>query len=73
MSTYVILTETATQTQLDDSVEKEAANVRQNDDQTKCVLKYSGSQPASFSGETEYTHSEIMVEMDKAEWQAGSE
>ncbi len=34
----------------------------------RSVLKWQGTDPPMFSGDTKYTHSEILLEMDKAEW-----
>jgi hypothetical protein len=47
--------------------------LRYNNDGNKAVLKYDGDQPSFLNGKTEYTHAEILVEMNKSEWVAESE
>jgi hypothetical protein len=47
--------------------------LRYNNDGNKAVLKYDGDQPSFLNGKTEYTHTEILVEMNKSEWVAESE
>ena len=34
-----------------------------------CILKYSGAQPASLAGLTEYTQSQMLTEVAKPEWE----
>jgi hypothetical protein len=46
--------------------------LRYNNDGNKAV-KYDGDQPSFLNGKTEYTHAEILVEMNKSEWVAESE
>ena len=67
---YVILdTANLTQAMVDACQQTSLASVRKSLDESKCILKYSGSQPAELSGETEYTHSQILDEVVKVEWQ----
>ena len=47
--------------------------LRYNNDGNKAVLKYDGDQPSFLNGKTEYTHTEILVEMNKSEWVVESE
>jgi hypothetical protein len=47
--------------------------LRYNNDGNKAVLKYDGDQPSFLNGKIEYTHAEILVEMNKSEWVAESE
>jgi len=42
--------------------------LRYNNNGNKAVLKYDGDQPSFLNGKTEYTHAEILVEMNKSEW-----
>ena len=47
--------------------------LRYNNSGNKAVLKYDGDQPSFLNGKTEYTHAEILVEMNKSEWVVESE
>ena len=47
--------------------------LRYSNDGNKVVLKYDGDQPSFLNGKTEYTHAEILVEMNKSEWVVESE
>ena len=37
-------------------------------DGSKTLVKYRGTQPSFLSGKTEYTHSDILVELATPEW-----
>ena len=47
--------------------------LRYNNDGSKALLKYDGYQPSFLNGKTEYTHAEILVEMNKSEWVSENE
>ena len=47
--------------------------LRYNNSGNKAVLKYDGDQPSFLNGKTEYTHAEILVEMNKSGWVVESE
>ena len=44
------------------------STLRKTLDGTKAILKWDGDTPSVFDGMTTYTHSEIRVELKKAEW-----
>tara|TARA_R100001015_G_C4615660_1_gene171687 strand:+ start:1132 stop:1371 length:240 start_codon:yes stop_codon:yes gene_type:complete len=46
----------------------DANYLRKNNDGTKAVVKYSGTQPSFLNGKTTYTHAEILVEMSTEDW-----
>ena len=39
--------------------------LRYNKDGNKALLKYDGDQPSFLNGKIEYTHAEILIEMNK--------
>lgn len=47
--------------------------LRYNKDGSKALLKYDGDQPSFLNGKIEYTHAEILIEMNKSEWVLKSE
>ena len=47
--------------------------LRYNKDGNKALLKYDGDQPSFLNGKIEYTHAEILIEMNKSEWVSESE
>jgi hypothetical protein len=55
--TYVLVANPPSAAQLADCVQGAATNV--SNDTSLVVLKYTGSQPASLAGETEYTCAQI--------------
>lgn len=70
--TYVIVNSVdLDQAKVDACIQTSLDTVRKSADGTKAVLKYSGAQPSTLTGATEYTHAQILVEMAKAEWDAG--
>jgi len=66
-----VITSTPTQEMVDNSFETSLDTLRWNNEETKCIFKYEGSQPDCFSELTEYTYEEIMIELAKEEWQPG--
>jgi hypothetical protein len=78
MAKYVIID--TTEITAEDSVidfnklmNRGSSYLRYNNDGNKAVLKYDGDQPSFLNGKTEYTHAEILVEMNKSEWVVESE
>ena len=47
--------------------------LRYNKEGSKTLLKYDGDQPSFLNGKIEYTHAEILIEMNKSEWVSESE
>ena len=47
--------------------------LRYNKDGSNALLKYDGDQPSFLNGKIEYTHAEILIEMNKSEWVLESE
>lgn len=69
--TYIIKTKLdITQAMLDVCVEDSVDNLRTSNDGLLAVLKWSGTNPPMFSGDTKYTHEEILVEMAKENWKS---
>ena len=50
-------------------IETSADTLGWNNDATKTFVKYEGDQPAFLSGKTALTHSQILAELAKDEWQ----
>ena len=48
--------------------ETSADTLRYSLDGTKTFVKYEGDQPSFLSGKTQYTHSEMLVELATDEW-----
>ena len=61
-----------TEEQLDNlcsnAIQTSASTLRKTLDETKAILKWDGDTPSCFDGMTTYSHSEIRVELAKAEW-----
>lgn len=67
--TYVIIpVPELTQQMVDDCIETSIDTLRKNNDNSKCILKYEGTKPASISSYTDYTHAQMLTELEKAEW-----
>lgn len=68
--TYVIVpTGELTQQMIDDCIETSSDTLRRNDINTKCILKYEGSKPASITSYSDYTYEQILTELENSEWQ----
>lgn len=52
----------------DQVMETEASKVRKSVDGTKFFVKFVGDTPSFLEGKTQYTHSEILVELATPEW-----
>ena len=53
-----------------DCIETSVDTLRKNNTDTKTILKYEGSKPASLGALVVMTYAEILVELQKAEWQS---
>jgi len=51
-------------------LETSASMLRYNNDTTKTFVKFEGETPSFLDGKTQYNHSEILAELNKAEWQS---
>ena len=45
--------------------ETSASTLKYNNDNSKTFVKYEGDQPSFLNGKTEYTHSEMLIELAK--------
>ena len=68
--TYVIINASEV-SGIDFSKIKETSNdtLRYSNDNTKTFVRYEGSQPSFLNGKTEYTHEQILTELNESEWQ----
>tara|TARA_R100001594_G_scaffold129776_1_gene168521 strand:+ start:1079 stop:1327 length:249 start_codon:yes stop_codon:yes gene_type:complete len=72
-STYVILNkaEVTNENSTIDFSQLQNTNpnmLRTSLDDSKVVVKYTGTQPSFLNGKTTYTHEEILAEMVKSDW-----
>ncbi len=65
---YVIVDNPPTDEQIEAAIE-ERGTLRVSLDDTKCVLKFTGSTPDVFRLETILTHEQAVATMQTAEWQ----
>ena len=66
---YVILTkEESENIDFSKVLQKSLSLLRWNKDKTKTFVKYVGDTPAFLSGKTQLSHSEILKELKKDEW-----
>jgi hypothetical protein len=49
-------------------IENNESSLRYNNAGTKTFVKFEGDTPEFLSGKTQYTHSEILAELNKSEW-----
>ena len=69
MKTYVILnTSELESVDFDQVLQTSADTLRYSLDGSKFVVKYEGDTPSFLEGKTQYTHSEILVELATPEW-----
>ena len=50
------------------AIQSGVGTLRKTLDNSKAILKWDGDTPAVFDGMTTYTHSEILTELAKSEW-----
>ena len=66
---YIIKTKAdITQDMLDVCVQYSVENLRTSNDGLLSVLKWSGADPPMFSGDTKYTHKEILTVLAGEDW-----
>tara|TARA_Y100001963_G_scaffold153592_1_gene240650 strand:+ start:336 stop:569 length:234 start_codon:yes stop_codon:yes gene_type:complete len=49
-------------------LERDVNNLRYNNAGTKTFVKFEGTTPSFLSGKTQYSHSQILTELNKSEW-----
>ena len=54
---------------LSSAIQLSVNDLRKTLDGSKAILKWDGATPSVFDGMTTFTHSEILTELNKAEWQ----
>lgn len=70
---YVVVDYPPTSGQLEAAIENCPTEVRKNNVGDKCILKYRGALPAVFINDVIYEYADIIVEMDKPEWDSSDE
>lgn len=69
MRTYCIINSNeVVSVDFDQVAETSADTLRYSVDGSKFVVKYEGDTPSFLEGKTQYTHSEILVELATPEW-----
>ena len=53
---------------INSAIQTSIDTLRKSLDNSKAMLKWDGDTPSVFNGMTTYTHSEIKIELAKAEW-----
>ena len=51
-----------------DAIQSSIDTLRKSLDDSKAILKWDGDTPSCFDGMTTYSHSEILEELRKSEW-----
>ena len=66
---YVIITASeVSSVDFSQVLETSASTLRYNNAGTKTFVKFEGDTPSFLSGKTQYTHSEMLAELNKTEW-----
>tara|TARA_R100000664_G_scaffold240_1_gene672 strand:+ start:2268 stop:2495 length:228 start_codon:yes stop_codon:yes gene_type:complete len=66
---YVIITASeVSSVDFSQILETSASTLRYNNAGTKTFVKFEGDTPSFLSGKTQYTHSEMLTELNKSEW-----
>ena len=66
---YIIITkDEVTNVDFSQVLETSANTLRYNNDGTKTFVKFEGDTPSFLNGKTQYTHDEILTELNKSEW-----
>ena len=66
---YVIITASeVSSVDFSQILETSASTLRYNNAGTKTFVKFEGDTPSFLSGKTQYTHSEMLAELNKSEW-----
>ena len=53
------------------AIQTSTSTLRKSLDGTKAILKWEGDTPSCFDSMTTYSHSEILTELAKSEWNLG--
>ena len=66
---YVIITKAeVANVNFDQVLETSSSTLRYNNAGTKTFVKFEGNTPSFLDGKTQYTHEEILTELNKSEW-----
>ena len=66
---YVIITSSeVSSVNFSEVINTSASFLRYNNDNTKTFVKFEGNTPSFLDGKTQYTHDEILTELNKSEW-----
>lgn len=66
---YVIITASeVSSVDFSQVLETSASTLRYNNAGTKTFVKFEGDTPSFLNGKTQYTHDEILTELNKSEW-----
>jgi len=66
---YIIITKDEVASVDFSQVDETSVNtLRYNNDGTKTFVKFEGDTPSFLNGKTQYTHDEILTELNKSEW-----
>jgi len=57
-----------TEEMLSSAIQSSMNTLRKTLDGSKAILKWDGDTPSCFDGMTVYSHSEILEELDKSDW-----
>ena len=57
-----------TEEMFENAIETSMNSLRKSLDDSKAILKWDGDTPSCFDGMTIYSHSEILAELRKADW-----
>ena len=64
----IVAVSAITDDMISSAIQTSMNTLRKSLDNSKAILKWDGDTPAVFNGMTTYTHSEILEELAKAEW-----
>ena len=66
---YTIITKAeVANVNFDQVLETSSSTLRYNNAGTKTFVKFEGNTPSFLDGKTQYTHEEILTELNKSEW-----
>ena len=66
---YIIITKDEVASVDFSQVDETSINtLRYNNDGAKTFVKFEGNTPSFLEGKTQYTHAEILTELNKSEW-----
>ena len=64
----IVAVSAITDDMISSAIQTSMDTLRKTTDNSKAILKWDGDTPAVFNGMTTYTHSEILTELAKSEW-----